>query len=61
MVVQNEKVYLYGAGINSFGVVKYLGKENVIAVIDTNKEKVGMDIDGVPIVDIGYYLRHNNG
>ena len=27
MYFQNEKYYLYGAGINAFGVVKYLGKD----------------------------------
>ena len=54
MYFQNEKYYLYGAGINAFGVVKYLGKDNIVAVIDTNEQKHGMDIDGIPIVGIDY-------
>ena len=61
MYIQGERVYLYGAGINSFGVIKYLGKENVVAIIDGNKEKIGMQIDEKPIVNIEYYLQHNEG
>lgn len=56
-----EKVFLYGAGINAFGVAKYWGKDDVIAVIDKNEEKIGLDIDGIPIVNMDYYLEHNNG
>lgn len=61
MYFQNEKYYLYGAGINAFGVVKYLGKDNIVAVIDTNEQKHGMDIDGIPIVGIDYYVEKNLG
>ncbi len=54
---ENRKYYLYGAGINAFGVVKYLGKENILGVIDSNDEKIGMDIDGIPIIGIKQYLK----
>lgn len=61
MHIQGERVFLYGAGINAFGVVKYLGKENIVAIIEGNREKIGMEIDEIPIVDMEYYQQNNKG
>lgn len=54
---KSRKYYLYGAGINAFGVMKYLGKENIIGVIDSSLEKIGGDIDGIPIIGMDVYLK----
>ena len=36
-----NKVYIFGAGNNAYGVVSYIGCENVIAIIDNEKKKQG--------------------
>lgn len=45
-----EKCYLFGAGINCYGVIKFIGKENIIAIIDNNENKVGLEVEGIKII-----------
>lgn len=51
-----EKVYLYGAGINCIGVIRFLGKQNIIAVIDSDSQKTGSRIEGISIISLQEYL-----
>lgn len=32
-----DKIYIFGAGNNAYGVISYVGFENVIAIIDNEK------------------------
>ncbi len=55
-----DKVYLFGAGINAYGVISYIGKENIIAIIDNEKKKQGRSILEVPIISFESYLNKKN-
>lgn len=50
-----DKFYLFGAGINCEGVIKYFGTENIIGIIDSNRELHGKNISGLNIIDISKY------
>lgn len=52
-----DKIYLFGAGINAYGIISYIGQENIIAVIDNNKKKQGMDILNIPIISFEKFLK----
>lgn len=56
-----RKVYLYGAGINCYGAIKFWKKENVVAVIDSNPQKWGTQIDGVNVISLNDYKRNSQG
>ena len=45
-----DKFYLFGAGINCEGVIKYFGTENIIGIIDSNRE-----LHGKKYIWIEYY------
>lgn len=45
-----EKVYLFGSGSNAYGVIEYIGKENVIALVDNEIKKQGDYLHGRPII-----------
>ena len=45
-----DKFYLFGAGINCEGVIKYFGTENIIGIIDSNRELHGKNISGLNII-----------
>lgn len=57
----NQKVYLYGAGINCYGAIRFWGRECVVAVIDGNAQKWGKQIDGVKIISLEDYKCKNKG
>lgn len=50
-----DKFYLFGAGINSEAVISYFGSENIIGIIDSNKDIQGKEIKGVRVIDISDY------
>ena len=52
-----DKIYLYGAGINCFGAIKFWKKENIAAVIDSNPKKWGTQIDGIDIISLEDYQK----
>lgn len=51
-----SKCYLFGAGINCHGVIKFIGKQNIISVIDNSKGKKGFEIEGIKIVHFSDFL-----
>lgn len=51
-----KKYVLFGAGIVGTGAINYIGKENVIAVIDNNKALVGTLFEGVPVISLEDYI-----
>ena len=55
-----EEIYLYGAGINLYGVIKYLNDKRVIGIIDSNPAKIGLDINGIPIISLEQYIREGD-
>lgn len=55
-----DKIYLYGAGINCFGAIRFWKRENIIAVIDSNPQKWGTQIDGIDIISLGDYQKRND-
>lgn len=56
-----KRYYLYGAGINCVGVIRFFGRENVVAVIDSDEKKQGKEIEEIPIVSLQEYIRQNQG
>lgn len=56
-----KKVYLFGAGNNAFGVISYIGRENIIAIIDNEKKKQGDNICEIPIISLEEYIIKNDG
>lgn len=56
-----SSIYLYGAGINCYGAIKFWGRENIVAVIDSNPQKWGQQIDGVNIISLEDYKLQNKG
>lgn len=56
-----DKYYLFGAGNNVWGVISYFGNENIIAIIDNEKKRVGYQIKGIPVISFDEYLeRHGD-
>lgn len=56
-----KKYYLYGAGINCIAVIKFLGIQNIIAVIDSDETKHGKKVEGITIISLKDYINENNG
>lgn len=56
-----KKYYLYGAGINCIGVIKFFGRQNIIAVIDGSEKRQGGEIEGISIISLQQYLEKNDG
>lgn len=56
-----DKCYLFGAGINCIAVIKFLRKENIIAVIDNDEKKIGSFIEDIPIISLQEYIEKSNG
>lgn len=56
-----QKVYIFGAGNNAFGVIKFYGKENIIAAIDNEPQKRGSQVIGIPVISLEDYMENNNG
>lgn len=55
-----NKVYIFGAGNNAYGVISYTGCENVIAIIDNEEKKQGDNLMGIPIISLDEYIAKNN-
>lgn len=51
-----DKVYLFGGGNNAYGVICYLGKENIISIIDNEERKQGETLFGIPVITFDEYL-----
>lgn len=47
-----KRCVLYGAGINAYGVIKYIGKEKICAAIDSAEDRIGKDIAGISIISL---------
>ncbi len=56
-----KKYYLYGAGINCVAVIKFLGAQRVIAIIDSDETKHGKKVEGINIISLKDYKDQNNG
>ena len=56
-----DKIYIFGAGNNAYGVISYVGFENVIAIIDNEKKKQGDSVLGIPIISLDKYILENKG
>lgn len=56
-----NKIYVFGAGNNAYGVISYIGSENVIAIIDNEEKKQGDNLMGIPIISLDEYIANNNG
>jgi NADH/NAD ratio-sensing transcriptional regulator Rex len=51
-----NKYVLFGAGIMGTAAVNFLGKDNIVAVIDNNSDKVGTNFEGVKVISFDTYL-----
>ena len=52
-----EEIYLYGAGINCYGVIKFIGKDHIIAIVDNSDSKVGLEMEGIKIISFKEFLK----
>lgn len=55
------KYYMYGAGNNSWGVIKFFGQDNFIKIIDNDERKRGQQLCGIDIVSFKDFIREYNG
>ena len=53
--------YIYGAGGNSWGVISFFGRDQIIAIVDSNEEKAGSCKDGVPIISFSQLEKQYEG
>lgn len=51
-----DKVYVFGAGCNSHGVVTYIGKKNIIAIIDNEPKRQTSFVLGVQVISYQDFL-----
>ena len=51
-----KKYVLFGAGIVGTGAINYVGKENVVAVIDNNKDMVGTLFEDALVISLEDYI-----
>ena len=56
-----KQLYLFGAGANCVGTIKFFGKEMIKAIIDSDKRLQGNTFDGIPIIPLQDYLDTNCG
>lgn len=56
-----EKVYLFGGGNNAYGVIAYLGRENIIAIVDNEPKKQGKQLLGISIIGFSDYVNCQDG
>lgn len=56
-----QKVYLFGGGNNAYGVIEYIGKENVIAIIDNEPKRQGDFVLDIPIIAFEEYKNKQRG
>jgi hypothetical protein len=50
------KYVLFGAGMTGTAAVNYFGKENIVAIIDNNPNKVGTIFEGIEVISFDTYL-----
>ena len=55
-----EKYFLFGAGINCYGVIHFFRKESIIAIIDSDIRKQGTDVEGIPVISLDEYIKSNH-
>lgn len=51
-----EKCYLFGGGSNAYGVIEYIGKSNIIGVVDNEPKLQNEYIENVPIYSFEKFL-----
>lgn len=51
------KFVIYGAGYRGNRLLSYLGKDRVLAYVDSNVDKVGNFVQGIPVVSLDEYER----
>lgn len=56
-----NKVYLFGAGKSAYGVIEYIGREHIIALIDNNEQLQGCSVLEIRIISLQQYIKENNG
>ncbi|MCI8534584.1 MAG: DUF115 domain-containing protein [Hungatella sp.] len=59
--MEKQQIYLFGAGANCAGVIKFFGKTSIKAIIDSDKRIQGSLFDGMPIISLQEYLNTNCG
>lgn len=55
-ISMEKKLVLFGAGNNCRGVIKFLGKENISAIIDNDIMKWGTKLDNIEIISLSQFL-----
>ena len=55
----NEKIALFGAGYVCREAIHELGKENICCIIDNDKQKIGIVINGIIVVSLEEFLKSN--
>lgn len=55
-----KRYYLFGAGQNCIGVIKFFGAEAIVAVIDSDEKKSGRELEGIPIITLRQYIRQGS-
>lgn len=53
--------YFFGAGNNCSGVLKFFGKDNVLAMVDNSAAKIGTFFEDIPIISFEEFLKVWNG
>ena len=57
----NMKIIIFGAGDMGQRVIPYIGRENIIAFIDSNIDKIGTCYQGIPVISLDEYEdKYNN-
>lgn len=51
-----NKCVLYGAGANAYGMIKYIGEDRVVRVIDSYPNRMGEIIDGCQVINLANYF-----
>ena len=54
---KQDKYILFGAGITGLATLKYYGNDRIAAVIDNDKNKIGRNYGGIPVISFESYLK----
>lgn len=57
--MKSDQIYLFGAGANCAGVVKFFGKEKIKAIIDSDERLQGSLFEDLPIISLQDYIKMN--
>ncbi len=55
-----KQYYLFGAGINCIAAIQFFGKQNIVAVIDSDEKKQGSYIEGIIIISLEEYIKRKD-